>query len=201
VIQNFSREIEIFRERAELDDYMKTAAHLFALLLGIVSLIIGIFMFVQTYRIYTNGIKAVAIIKSFKITTSSKGMTHKHPVLIFQSADGAAIEFTADSPMLFNKYKVGDNVEIIYNSANPEEAQINTFYDLWLFPVAIMVVGLGLIPIIWRELKKMRANYLKLWTGRPNNRLAREPVDPELLELERLDAQDKARRKNKSLKK
>jgi hypothetical protein len=41
------------------------------------------------------------------------------------------------------RFRVGDRVSILYNPANPLQAQINSLMDRWLFPGFLIIAGIG----------------------------------------------------------
>lgn len=69
-----------------------------------------------------------------------------HPVISFRAADGSMITFS--SPIGSNPpgYYIGETVEVLYHSSNPQKARINSFVSLWAGP--LLLGGLGLVFFI-----------------------------------------------------
>lgn len=58
-------------------------------------------------------------------------------------------------------YAVGENVEVLFDPANPYDARINGFTDFWLWPLLMSVIGgtfflggLAMIAQAWKDLRK-----------------------------------------------
>ncbi len=65
------------------------------------------------------------------------------PMVQFRSRDGEERRFTASTGSSPPMHNVGEPVEVIYNPDNPDDAQINSTFDLWFGP--ILCAGLGAI--------------------------------------------------------
>jgi hypothetical protein len=68
-----------------------------------------------------------------------------HPEIKFITKDGREIEYP-QSGLIFG-YKIGDKVEVLYDSQTPKRASINTFGALWGFPVLLFILGLIFIIV------------------------------------------------------
>ncbi len=64
------------------------------------------------------------------------------PEIRFKTHAGRTIDFIAPIATRPSRYAIGDPVEVIYDPANPQAAQINSFLYLWFF--TLMLVGFGL---------------------------------------------------------
>lgn len=53
-------------------------------------------------------------------------------------ANGQTYSFENDNADNTSDYQIGEEVSVLYDPANPNTAQINTFYDRWLFPIIII---------------------------------------------------------------
>jgi hypothetical protein len=54
----------------------------------------------------------------------------------------AKIELDKTASSCSNSYHVGETVSLLYDPANPQQAQMKTFSDLWLTPAGIVALGL-----------------------------------------------------------
>jgi hypothetical protein len=66
------------------------------------------------------------------------------PIFSFRTIDGKELinrSSVATSPC---PYKIGQTVEVLYDSANPERANINSFIQAWAWEI-----GLGVIVGMW----------------------------------------------------
>lgn len=75
-----------------------------------------------------------------------KGGTQKSPVVEY-TVDGRRFTFHSSISSSPPAYKVGDQVGVLYNPDDPQAAQLNTFLDRWLFPVAFTSVGFVVMAI------------------------------------------------------
>lgn len=64
-----------------------------------------------------------------------------YPVVEFALADGQQIRFESQVGSSWPRFRVGQAVEVLYDPRNPQKAQINRFWELWLFPVVFGGLG------------------------------------------------------------
>lgn len=69
------------------------------------------------------------------------------PVLRFETQSGEAVEFTANLSMRPAAYRVGEQVELRYDPANPRQAVINRPLYLWFYVLLFVFFGLFLIGL------------------------------------------------------
>lgn len=123
----------------------------FYIIFGSGFLIFGIFQFVKTGKLVKNGLTTTAKITDIKqeentsqdsegyITTSYSYI----PVFEFNDKDGNV--HTVKSRHGFasrNKFKIGDNVDIIYLAEKPDDASIKKAGPLWLLPIITTCLGM-----------------------------------------------------------
>ena len=63
------------------------------------------------------------------------------PTVQFQTTDGRSIVFTSSVGSNGPPRKVGAQVKVIYLPADPEQADIRSFANLWLAPLIALFVG------------------------------------------------------------
>ncbi|MEK6256175.1 MAG: DUF3592 domain-containing protein [Chloroflexota bacterium] len=64
-----------------------------------------------------------------------------HPVIEFTTVGGEDIEYRVSSGSNPPAFKVGEQVEVLYNPDFPADAHVNSFLDLWLFSTILLVFG------------------------------------------------------------
>ncbi|NTU55801.1 MAG: DUF3592 domain-containing protein [Anaerolineales bacterium] len=79
------------------------------------------------------------VIRLEESNDSESGCCVYSPVIEFQ-ANGQTFTFEGDNASDPPAYKVGEQVEVIYDPANPDTAQINKWTERWLFPIIIIPV-------------------------------------------------------------
>lgn len=100
------------------------------------------------------------------VRTRSDGSDMYKPVVHFVSQGGKTIEFTSSTSSSPPSYSVDEKVEVFYDPAKPEHAEINSFFELW--GVSAIFGGLGAIfflvgfgIIIGTTVKARRNEYLR----------------------------------------
>jgi hypothetical protein len=77
------------------------------------------------------------VIRLEESNDSESGCCVYSPVIEFE-ANGQTFTFEGDNASDPPAYKVGEQVEVIYDPANPDTAQINKWTERWLFPIIII---------------------------------------------------------------
>ena len=70
-----------------------------------------------------------------------------HPVVKFTPEGGTEIEFKGHTGSNPPEHKPGDSVRVIYNPANPQEAMIDSFLDLYRTPLIPAGLGVFLLAL------------------------------------------------------
>jgi hypothetical protein len=65
------------------------------------------------------------------------------PVFTFKAADGASYTISSDTGSLPAGFAVGEIVHVLYLPSNPSGARIDSFEQLWIFPLIFGLLGLG----------------------------------------------------------
>ena len=76
-----------------------------------------------------------------------KNGIYNSPVVEFYTEDGTKMLFKSELETAKRKYKIGDKVEVIYNPADPTEAEINKFAERNFLHLFLMGVGALLIIV------------------------------------------------------
>lgn len=100
--------------------------------LGIIIIIIAIGWGIKTYQFVKYGIQ----VKGTVVRLNAGG---SHPQIKFTTQDGKEIEFPQGG-LIFG-YKVGDDVDVLYNLQNPQDAAVNSFGVFWGFPLLFFAIG------------------------------------------------------------
>jgi hypothetical protein len=69
------------------------------------------------------------------------------PHVRFTAASGSAVEFTSAVASSPPSHRVGEQVMVLYDPANPQHAEIEGFFTLWSPPVAFGAVGLVVLVL------------------------------------------------------
>jgi hypothetical protein len=156
------------------------------LLVGIFLIGVGVKGLVDSWRFMANasGANGVVVDVAEVVQREQRGsgnrtyyvdVTYFHPVVQFVTAREQVVRFQADEGTdKRSAYQVGDSVRILYDPANPRDAQLDTWFSRWggtLIPVAIGLVMVVLVTVIYRS------------SGRAARRVA--PQNPQQRETDR----------------
>ena len=147
---------------------LKTIKYVF-LIAGIGMLIGTLITFKSTYEFLKISVASqgtiVKLIAS-RSTSSSGNSTVYRPVVQFIDQNGNQVEFVSSTGSNPPSYKIGEEVEVLYNPESPNEAKIKGFFTLWggitvlgILGIAFSSVG-GLI-IFFDKRKKNLQIYLR----------------------------------------
>jgi hypothetical protein len=72
-----------------------------------------------------------------------KGTRARATVVSFTANEDEEVVFATDWGSGLNLYTQGDEVTVLYNAGNPENAKIRGFVSLYLGPLMLLVLGAG----------------------------------------------------------
>jgi hypothetical protein len=102
-----------------------------------------------------------------KMVRSSGGdSTTYKPIVAFVVSEGHAVQITSNVGSNPPAYSVGDSIEVLYPPETPQDARINSFFDLWWATVFMVSMGapLFIIGVVIFSLGRMgnrKRNYLQ----------------------------------------
>ena len=119
---------------------------IFFIPLGGLLALIGVFLFIRT-RIFigkAQKAKGIVIQLVYSRTSSSSGSGGGYaPVYQFRTLDGQNIVIQDSLSSNPPRFQVGQEIDVLYESGNPQKARINKWMNLYFVPV--LLGGLGLI--------------------------------------------------------
>ena len=89
--------------------------------------------------------KVVNIIEQHGTDSEGYSTTSYYPELEFADADKKTHRFQGNVGGGKRKFKIGQEVEILYDPGDPSKAQMKSFGAQWLMPVVLMGVGVMLV--------------------------------------------------------
>jgi hypothetical protein len=108
-------------------------------ILGFIFAVIGAYKLCSQYLFLNQAKRTVGHLKGW--TQDSEYLWK--PIVGFSTFDGREIEFTSKvGCSLKFKWEIGRPLEVIYDSAKPENAQIYRFLYFWLLPLGLLLLGL-----------------------------------------------------------
>ena len=122
-----------------------TLGIVFSLVGGLLALI-GVFLFIRT-RVFigkAQEVKGMVIQMVYSRTSSSSGSGGGYaPVYQFRTIDGQTITIHDSLSSNPPGFQVGQEIDVLYESGNPQKARINKWMNLYFMPV--LLGGMGLI--------------------------------------------------------
>lgn len=132
-----------------------------SLFLGIGLLAGAGYMFSDTRQLLAAAEKAPGVVVGLE-RRSSKGGGAEYPVIEFAAVSGEVRRFTLSGP---GDYPTGAVVEVLYDAANPANARLNSFIELWLGSLALGGFGLLCLGVSIGTWLHERAR-LKTWEAK-----------------------------------
>ena len=119
----------------------------------------GVYAGYISWTLEQNGETTVGRVTRLEESDSSDGGCCVYSPVIEFVANGQTYSFEGDNASYPPAYEVGEDVNIIYDPANPDTAQINKWTERWLFPIIIipamlitaLVLNFFLIRSFWRN--------------------------------------------------
>jgi hypothetical protein len=98
----------------------------------------GAYAAYASYRLEANGQTTPGrVIRLEESSSTDGGCCVYSPVVEFQVKEQTYV-FESDSASYPPAYEVGESVEVLYDPADPNKAQINKFGERWFFPMIII---------------------------------------------------------------
>ena len=70
-----------------------------------------------------------------------------YPVFTFEDSHGTSYSIESSSGSYPTAYKIGDLITVIYQPDKPANAKIDSFLDIWIWPIAL--VGCGALDLLF----------------------------------------------------
>ncbi|MGY4771627.1 DUF3592 domain-containing protein [Kribbella sp. CWNU-51] len=118
------------------------------MLVGAVLLGLGVTEIVTTRQFLATASAADDVVVRVDTTTDKEGDSYYHPVVRFITAGGRVVQYTDSvgdgSP---RAHRVGESVRVLYDPANPQEAQLDTWSNRWLGPTIEIGLAVAFLSI------------------------------------------------------
>ncbi|MGQ9926034.1 MAG: DUF3592 domain-containing protein [Chloroflexaceae bacterium] len=116
--------------------------------LGLSFMVVGVYWGVQTKE--RKAVMVSATGKVVKMVSDSEDLSYA--VVQFRTSQEETISFQSQMRSNPPAYRVGDKVAVLYNPENPQDAVIDSFWELWFGPALVCGIGGFLILIAGCEL-------------------------------------------------
>ena len=116
------------------------------ILIGFAVIISGIFAMLKVRRQLAGSAKATGKVVDFGRIQGKSGYLYC-PQVEFQIPNGQTIKFQSETGSQPPAYNVGQQVEVVYQTANPNKAEIDSMMALWFAPGCMSLMGLAFLFI------------------------------------------------------
>ena len=98
----------------------------------------GVYAGYISWKLERGGERTTGNVVRLEESNSSEGGCCVYSPVIEFVAGGQTYSFESDNASNPPAYQVGEEVAVLYDSANPETAQINSSFERWVFPIIII---------------------------------------------------------------
>lgn len=116
--------------------------NIIVILAAIVPLGVSAFLYINTWKFVNAATKTKGTVIRLDAREGSKGGTVYQPIYEFRTLDGQVITVAHDNASRPARYKVGQSVDVLYNTENPQNAKINNTTNLYMVPLVLAGVGI-----------------------------------------------------------
>lgn len=136
-------------------------------IIGAIILLGTSFMYKNTRGFIDKSITSQATVIDLVYSRSSSSNSVMYtPVVQFTDGNGNEIEFLSSSSSNPPSYNVGEEIEVLYNQENPNEAKIKSYFSIWggvtiLGILGFIFFGVGGSIFLYYKIKSNKLKYLK----------------------------------------
>ena len=95
----------------------------------------------KSFDLVNNGVSTVGTVTNLQEIHEPDAPNTFKPIIQYKVGN-QTYTFIGGNSSSPSAYQIGEGIELFYNPAEPENAQINTWYELWFFPGIITLVFL-----------------------------------------------------------
>jgi hypothetical protein len=119
----------------------------------------GVYAGYVSWKLDNEGVTTTGIVVSLDESDDSEGGCCVYSPVIEFEAGGQTYSFDGGNASNPPAYEVGEEVNVIYDPASPDTAQINKWTERWLFPIIIvpvmilaaLILNFFMIRSFWRN--------------------------------------------------
>lgn len=146
-------------------DVIRIVSRVFASI-GLLFLAVGAFTAWRAFTFTDSSAKAAGTVVELRLSRSGSSSSGHAPVVRFTTNEGRTVEFVSSVSSKPPAYKIGEEVEVLYDPKDPWHAEIDSFVSLWLLPSILFLPGgvffmIGSVMIYLRKKKDEMIAWLK----------------------------------------
>ncbi|MDQ2920428.1 MAG: DUF3592 domain-containing protein [Acidobacteriota bacterium] len=111
-------------------------------MIGIGIMIAGVVSIVKRRSQIANSLSADGLVTAFATEMGRSGYLY-YPLVQFKIPSGQMISFQSSVGSSRAAYSIGQQVKVLYDARNPQEAEIDDLTSLWLVPGCMLAMGLA----------------------------------------------------------
>jgi hypothetical protein len=115
------------------------------MLAGVVLLALGTKSLVDSRRFLAKAAVADGVVVDIARDVDLDNEVSFYPVIEFVTLREQVVRFKADEATPRPDQRMGEEVRILYDPANPQDARLDTFWSRWLESIVLGVIGLGFV--------------------------------------------------------
>ncbi len=136
------------------------------LVIGIPFAVVSIFELKNTLNLLSNSHKTLGKIVGIEEERRRNSGDMYSPVIKYKSISGDEYVYHSSTKTGYTSYKIGQEIELIYDKNNPQNARVNSFLDIWFLTIIMGVGGWastigGIVLLLFTLKKKRLEGYLK----------------------------------------
>jgi hypothetical protein len=124
--------------------------------IGVLALAWGAIDLVRTVHFVRTAEHATGTVVDVSREIDDDGDEFFYPVVRFTTAEGKEFEFKSDSGSNPASHSNGDEVDVLYDPDDPDDAQLSGFFDLWLFTIVPFGIGVVFLVVAGFQLRRLR---------------------------------------------
>ena len=100
---------------------------------------------IQNLYLLSNGVKAKgSVIESYERKGVGRGKQHSYSIVAFKTAKNSRVTFKTSY-----YYDLSQKLSVLYDPTNPSKAIVNSFLQVWLEPLLVLLGSLIFIVFLW----------------------------------------------------
>lgn len=111
----------------------------------VVLVVLGLWYTYTSFKFSTNGEEVQGTVVRLESSTSD-GSTTYSPVYSY-TVNGQKYEYESVNSSNPPAHEVGEQVTLLYDPDHPDKARVNSFFELWLLPIIICPVSIGMLVL------------------------------------------------------
>ncbi len=111
-----------------------------SVIIGFCLMLAGGYTYLQARNFITSAVRAQGTVVQLVERSGGKGRTFC-PVFSFVDTAGKEHKIYSNWGSKPPRFNVGEKVTVLYNPRSPEDARLDTFFELWGLPTILSIIG------------------------------------------------------------